>query len=143
MNIQNENRESLLLRTVVNSCHDIIFNYEFVMTYHNKSIPEVIRYDRVDMAIKFTFGPPEYHVEMSLINKTGESGEREYRLSDLIYISEIDEWMRRNRLVTTKENQLRDEIVWYCRLLKTFIFNASKANSMLFARIDGKKEANK
>jgi hypothetical protein len=145
MNSQNNGNQSIFLQavTAAASCVDLVTKHNLVMTYHGKSIPEVIRYDRTNVGIKFWYGPPEYHVEMSLIKKSANGEEREYLLSDLFAIPQISEWMMENRLVTRQKSkllELTDAINWYCTLLDTCCADVFKKYIEIFEKIDKAKE---
>jgi hypothetical protein len=77
----------------------------------------VVRFSlvRSDSEIKLFYGPPEYHVEMT-ISMDYPSGRKIYELADLLREPGIGEWIRQHR-PATQDDKLEAESIWFAELL--------------------------
>ena len=72
-----------------------------------------IQYKKDDTIIEFIFGPPEFQIEMIIF-----ISERKYAFRDLLQIPIISEWVNTNRYVQRNNRNVKDELLWFLKLMK-------------------------
>jgi hypothetical protein len=63
-------------------------------------------------SLEFFFGASDFQIEI-LITKNN----KKYAFKDLMNISTINEWITENRYIQKKERNLKDEVIWFTKLI--------------------------
>ena len=81
-------------------------------THESKGFAHFIRFEKKGTTVEFMFGPPEFQIEMLIYTNKGR-----FAFRDLLMNKDIAAWVTTNRYIPTAERKVRDEILWFVRLL--------------------------
>lgn len=78
-----------------------------------------IQFENNNIAIRLLYGPPEFHVELSIGNKTAQPTNR-LSLGELYTHASVREWMQENMPKGSEGERIPIEVAWYFHFLTQF-----------------------
>lgn len=86
-----------------------------------KGYTTYIDYKSEDTVVSYMLGPSDWHVEISILTT-----KRKYEFKDLLEITSIAHWIARNRFEHTGKDIIKDEVIWFTRLIRFSLTEISK-----------------